>query len=228
MSASEANEGKQYLGKVTRQMKVIDGKVEGLSVVLDSLNDKTKEIHTILSVISEIADQTNLLALNAAIEAARAGEHGRGFAVVADEVRKLAEQTSKAVNTINGILGTLRQESDEAVTVMKENRRAVEEGDELVSQADVKFSDIHTSIGSVNEKAAGVLDTINQIHKMVESITEQSRQMADISKQYALHVEQIAASTEQQSASMSSVEGAASELKLVASQLNETAGKFKV
>ncbi len=227
-SAGEANEGKRYLRKVTDQMKVIDGKVEGLSAVLDSLNDKTKEIHMILSAISEIADQTNLLALNAAIEAARAGEHGRGFAVVADEVRKLAEQTSKAVMTINGILGTLRTESDEAVAVMKENRRAVEEGDELVTQADDKFSDIHNSISSVNDKAAGVLTTINGIHQMVESITDQSRQMADISKQYALHVEQIAASTEQQSASMSSVEGAAAELKAVASQLNQTAGTFKI
>src|SRR5574340_1832652 len=92
---------------------------EGLSAQLSHLSDSAQQVHQVLKSVSEVADQTNLLALNAAIEAARAGEQGRGFAVVADEVRKLAERTQKSVGEINVTIETINQAAAESVDAMK-------------------------------------------------------------------------------------------------------------
>ncbi len=123
--------------------------VESLAGLLDGLNRRSQEISGIIQVIKEIADQTNLLALNAAIEAARAGEQGRGFAVVADEVRKLAERTGQATLQITGMIDGIRTETDAAVTTMQKTHDVVRRGVSLSDHAAGNISTIRENMDAV-------------------------------------------------------------------------------
>jgi len=127
----------QKLENILNKMQQLDQEIQDTSVSINSLNDMSKEISSVVELIKDIADQTNLLALNAAIEAARAGEHGRGFAVVADEVRKLAERTQKATSEINVSINTMKQETNAIV----EKSESMTEVSNNVSSAVVEFKE---------------------------------------------------------------------------------------
>ncbi|KJR40005.1 methyl-accepting chemotaxis sensory transducer [Candidatus Magnetoovum chiemensis] len=137
-----AQSGADVVGKTVAEVQEISRTVSALAQVMTSLGQSSKEIGEIVGVINDIADQTNLLALNAAIEAARAGEQGRGFAVVADEVRKLAEKTAKATMEISAMIQAIQGETDKAVTSMDEGMQRVESGANFSSQAGDALSQI--------------------------------------------------------------------------------------
>jgi len=157
-AGTEASSGQSVVAKTVEEIDAIAKQVDESSVSMEALGKKTEEIGAVIRVITEIAEQTNLLALNAAIEAARAGEHGRGFAVVADEVRKLAERTQNATEEVGASIRQIQEQTRAAVTGMEANRDRVKRGVELAREAGTALGRIvsgsETAIVQVNSIAA--------------------------------------------------------------------------
>ncbi len=192
----------------------IAGSVSRASGQIRDLDAKAREISSIAAVIKEIAGQTNLLALNAAIEAARAGEQGRGFAVVADEVRKLAERTSSATVDIEKMLTAVQSETDSVVTVMDEALPQVQHGVEMAQHVAESLQRIH----------AGAEATLARLNEMATATREQS----EASNSIAGRVEEISQMVEETTASIHRATDTAGEIELVAQRLNQMVGKFRL
>lgn len=228
-SANEkAKEGTAVVNHAVAQMNLIHEKVNNTANVVHALGQKTDEIGNIIGLITEISSQTNLLALNAAIEAARAGEHGRGFAVVADEVRKLAEQSTTSAEKIRNLVHEVREETANAVTAMNEGTAVVQEGISLVSLTGEAFNDIVESIDRVASESIDVSAIVEQVHASAQSMVNMAEGVANIAEQSAGNTQNVAASTEEQSASMVEVSASADSLSKMAQELQEVIGKFKV
>ncbi len=163
-------EGQKKLNNIKDTMLEISSNTKQLSKTIDNLLESSTQIGEILTVINDIADQTNLLALNAAIEAARAGEAGRGFAVVADEVRKLAERTTKATSEIENIISTLQHESEQAASAMKSADTSVSTGVDVIEE----------TASSFNLVVDGVSDVTNSTHTMMSGFEEQHHTIQDV------------------------------------------------
>ena len=170
-SVNIANDGKSVVEKTVQSMMNIAKKVQESSDTIGSLGESSKQIGDIINVINDIAGQTNLLALNAAIEAARAGEQGRGFAVVADEVRKLAESTGKATDQITNMIKKIQTESVESVRVMEDSKKEAEGGVDLVGKANESLTEI--------VEAAGI--SLQTVQAIATASTEQSAAIDEVS-----------------------------------------------
>ena len=181
---------------------------------IGKLSKSADQIGEIISVIDDIADQTNLLALNAAIEAARAGEQGRGFAVVADEVRKLAERTGKATTEISGMIKSIQNETAEAVKGMEAGTTEVEQGRELADKAG-------NSLNEIVNMSQRVMDMIQQIATATE---EQSSAAEEISK----NIEHISTVTEENAKGAEQSAAAAEQLNRQAEGLKQIVSEYKV
>ena len=189
---SQSVEGKTVVGENIHAINALAGEVENAANVINNVESDSERIGTVLDVIRGIAEQTNLLALNAAIEAARAGEQGRGFAVVADEVRTLASRTQESTQEIQGMIESLQKGSGDAVAVMEKGKeQAVQSvkhanaaGDslELITSAVSSINDMNTQIASAAEEQSAVAEEINRnvvnINDMAEMISDGSQQTA--------------------------------------------------
>ncbi len=192
-ASREADSGQKVVNSVTTSIHSLAGEVERAATAIQKLELDTEAIGAILEVIRGIADQTNLLALNAAIEAARAGEQGRGFAVVADEVRTLAQRTQEATKEINDMIARLQEGSKNAVSVMAQGRRQAELSVEQASKAGESLQAITNAVGSIsrmNEQIAAAVEqqtaaaeSINSnLHRMSESSAKGNRRGQDLSR----------------------------------------------
>ncbi|GBG13124.1 methyl-accepting chemotaxis protein [Novimethylophilus kurashikiensis] len=180
---------------------------------MESLGGQAQQIDKIAGVISEVADQTNLLALNAAIEAARAGEQGRGFAVVADEVRKLAERTTASAQEITAVISSVQAHTEEASLSMQKGHERVTEGVALATRAG-------TSMHQISESS-------EQVVYVVADISSALKEQKIASSSIAQNVERIAQMTEENSAAVSEVASAAARLEALAVSLKQASDGFR-
>ncbi|MBP2636416.1 MAG: hypothetical protein H6Q72_2323 [Firmicutes bacterium] len=227
-STGSAQAGSSAVEKAMNQMKLIENTVTNSAQVVTTLGERSKEIGQIVDTISGIAGQTNLLALNAAIEAARAGEQGRGFAVVADEVRKLAEQSNDAAKQIAELIAIIQQDTDGAVVAMAEGTKEVRIGTEVVNDAGHTFKEIFQSITEVTTQIGGISDVIRQMVTGSQKIVDSVHDINVISKEAAGQTQTVSAASEEQSATMEEIASSSQALAKMAEELTIAVSKFKI
>ncbi|MFD1850778.1 methyl-accepting chemotaxis protein [Oceanobacillus bengalensis] len=220
--------GSQLMNSSTEQMNKINHIVKDAVEKVQSLDKHSQEISTLVSVIKNVADQTNLLALNAAIEAARAGEHGKGFAVVADEVRKLAEQVASSINEITGIVNNIQTGSSIVVDSLKNGYSEVELGTSRIETTGETFNEISSAVTEMVQSIRFVSENLSEIAAGSQEMSSSVEEIASVSEEAAAGVEQTAASAQQTSGSMEEVAGSSEHLAKLAEELNELVRLFKL
>ncbi len=209
-----AEDGGEIVSNTVSEMEGIAREVQSSADTINTLGQKSQTIGEIIAVINDIADQTNLLALNAAIEAARAGEHGRGFAVVADEVRKLAERTTEATEEVSQSILGIQTETKSAVTLIEAGSERVGKGVDLATQAG-------TALKSIVDGSMGV-------QGMVQDIAAAANQQTAAADEIARAIEGINSVTSESSVGASQAAQAASDLAMQAEQLQDLVGRFRL
>jgi methyl-accepting chemotaxis protein len=190
------------------------------------LGAKSQRIGGIVDTITAISEQTNLLALNAAIEAARAGEQGRGFAVVADEVRKLAEESQAAASSIAALVAEIRDETERTVAIVEAGAARGETGAVTVVEARDAFARIAASIEVVSERVSQVSSAVDQIAGGAAQVSTDMSEVVSVAEQSSATAQQVSAAAEQTSASTQQIAASAHELSRTAHELDELVGRF--
>jgi methyl-accepting chemotaxis protein len=221
-------DGNKSILKSVEQINNVKDNSNEVSSTIDNLGNLSNRIGEIVELINGIAAQTNLLALNAAIEAARAGEAGRGFSVVADEIRKLAEESSSATEEIGGLIKDIQNGVSNAIDKMNNTENVVNISVEAIE-------DTGKSFGEINNAAKNLRTLIEKIGKQAQFMTENSNkveeaveQIASVSQEAASNSQNVAASSEEQGASTEEIVNAATELADMANQLTDAVDKFKL
>lgn len=226
-AGARAEEGGKYVEQTSQQMTLIHTTVIETSKEVQLLNERSKQIENISKVIIDIASQTNLLALNAAIEAARAGEHGKGFAVVADEVRKLAEQSQESSSQISELIRQIQNDMNQSTDSMNSVKREVENGLGIVFRTQKSFEVILRFMMDIGLKVDGMAATAQQMSASTQEISAAVTGVTAISRESSMHSQGVAASAEEQLASMEEVSASAHNLSEMAEQLQDTVSRFK-
>jgi methyl-accepting chemotaxis protein len=213
-TSEAARKGGEMVNRTVKDIDAIALTAAESARIVETLGNRSKEIGNIIGVISDIADQTNLLALNAAIEAARAGEHGRGFAVVADEVRKLAEQTTTATKEIEQTIGSIRTEVEKAITAMDDTASKVKSGVALANESGKALDHIVTGVTG--------------LQGMIQQIASATEEMSATTDEIAKDIGHIANSAKENSSAAEQTTQSSVEMSNLAVNLQQIVGRFIV
>ncbi len=213
-SGRQSAEGSNVIQSTLASMQLIAETVQASAVQIGELGEHSEQISSIVNVIKDIADQTNLLALNAAIEAARAGEQGRGFAVVADEVRLLAQRTANSTQEITGMITKIQNGTRSAVSGMDAGVEQVKQGVDLANKAD-------EAIVNIRDASSNVVNVVNMISLAL-------REQTAASQEVARNVERIAQMSQQNSQAVEETSETARTLQVLAKDLESQVGQFKL
>ncbi len=213
-TSETARTGHEVMEQTVHGMQQVSDAVGQSANIIMTLGKSSDQIGEIVRVIEDIADQTNLLALNAAIEAARAGEQGRGFAVVADEVRKLAERTTKATKEIGDMIRQIQQDTKSAVASMEDGTQRVMGGVELANKT--------------GEALERIQSMVNQTTSMIQQIADAAEEQSSATRQIASDLEAVAQSSKEASGGVNESAKASHDLSVLASELQALVGTFRV
>lgn len=221
-----AGAGTQTIQDAVEQMGKIESTVRNSAEVVTKLGERSKEIGTIVDTISGIAGQTNLLALNAAIEAARAGEMGKGFSVVAEEVRKLAEQSREAAKEIEVLITEIQKDTGNAVAAMNQGTQEVQTGAKVVVAAGNAFAKISEMVDIVNRQAGEISQTMVSLASGTQTVVQSVGKIDLSSQKVAGETQSVSAATQEQSAAMQQIAASSRNLAQLAQDLNKLSNRF--
>ena len=214
IAEQETNTGSAVMNESVGAIRTLSAHVDGLSQVMQQLVQDSHEIGKVLNVISGIAEQTNLLALNAAIEAARAGEQGRGFAVVADEVRSLAQRTQSSAQEIETLVTSLQNSAGDSVSAMESSTTMASNTLERA-----------TATGTTIERIARAVEEIKQYNSQIATASEQQTSVAEEINQNITSIRDV---TDQSAASSNQTASSSSELARLGSDLQNLVSRFRL
>ena len=226
--AGAADHGAELMQNAMDKMNGIEHSVANSAEVVKKLGENSKQIGQIVESISAIADQTNLLALNAAIEAARAGEAGRGFSVVAEEVRKLAEQSQLSAEEIKQRISVIQGDTEEAVVAMEAGTNEVALGTQAIREVGEQFQDITARVASIKSEMAEINHEVQTVSKGMQGVVEAMDVIDEVSRSTSEETQTISAAAEEQSASSQEIASASHSLADLATDLQTATGKFQV
>ncbi|WP_051324618.1 methyl-accepting chemotaxis protein [Candidatus Solirubrobacter pratensis] len=223
-----AREGVQAARQATSAIRQVADSSAQVGAAIEDLSARSERIGGIVTTITGIAEQTNLLALNAAIEAARAGEQGRGFAVVADEVRKLAEGSQNAAAQIAALVAEIQAQTREVVGVVANGAQRTSDGVATVEQTRAAFEAIDGAVEAVSARIAEIAASVGQITAEAQRAESDVTEVAAVAEQSSASAQQVSASTQQTSASTEEIASSAADLARTAESLDALVARFKI
>ncbi|MEK3995261.1 methyl-accepting chemotaxis protein [Psychrobacillus sp. FSL K6-2365] len=223
-----STEGNKAIQKVNEQMNSIYENVNSLSKAVGNLDARSNEISQITNVITGISAQTNLLALNAAIEAARAGEHGKGFAVVADEVRKLAEESTNSTEQISNLIQLIQNDTNLTLKTMEKAAEEVQSGLNVVNVAGSSFEKIEKAVNGVVSQIEDISHSLKKLSNGTISVNDSIENVSNVAQETSAITQNISAATQEQLASMEEITSSSMALAKLADDLQVIINQFKI